>query len=407
MKRDERDPPDPGDVGEVDREGDDELEALVAGALVERGELLPTTEAEVLHAERAGVAFEGELPPELAEYSPPTSERAAPLSRRAPQDRAEPVRSTRVVSLEEARRRPQRGAWLGYGATFVAGAAAAAAAIALFVRAPPGGPTDPSADPEQTAGVGTGAPPAPSSIATVSVDGCPEACCAGASCAAAEGELRACGSGRTCIPCGDPPASRYRVRIGHLFPDEALDTDRIDALDLCARVGSSRWDCAPAYADPATSPEWRRLPALATSEDAGAGVELELRVRGTKQALGRWHGGVRIGPPVLCSGVGVSLEDTAGKSLGRLSLFFDDAHYVELRRGTLDALEAYRGELAIAGAVPRLFETSRGGPERFALVVGPLDEPRAERLRWSLLEQGVDARVELGGDYVGDPRDIP
>ena len=51
-------------------EATEELEALVAEALVRRGELLPTTTKEVALLERDGIAFEGELPPKLREFNP-------------------------------------------------------------------------------------------------------------------------------------------------------------------------------------------------------------------------------------------------------------------------------------------------------------------------------------------------
>jgi len=371
---------------------DDELEELVGSAMAREGELFPITEDEVGDAEDGGVEFAGELPPGLAELREPEEA---------------PVASRRVVSLEEARRdrAERRNPWATH---LIAGAIGAAAAAVLFSWRSDLGETNaprPAGDPSA---VSSTEPIAPSTIDIGAVTGCNPDCCAGAKCSAAEGELRKCGSGRECIPCSadESDNSLYRVRIGRFFPSDEIEAGKAKHLDLCARVGGSAWSCEPAWVEPTSETEWRHLPTLATAQDAASGLELQIRFGGTQEVIGSWKNAVRVNPTTLCRGVGVAIESEKAGHLGSLSFFLDDAHFVELSRGDDFAeLRKVRERFTFADVMPVVFETT--GKERFALTVGPLNKPAADRLRWQLLEKGAEATIGLGADYQGAPKQLP
>jgi hypothetical protein len=143
-------------------------------------------------------------------------------------------------------------------------------------------------------------------------------------------------------------------------------------------------------------PRGRVLPPVASVEDIGAGIELKLRPRGTEQVFGRYRGSVRINPTTLCRGVGVLLEDDRKQHLGSLSLFVEDAQYVELGRGTPAELRSLRATLSFADVTPELHAVEGG----HALVVGPLDLRAAEALRVALLERGRAATLVDGRGLV-------
>lgn len=392
--------------GRAAHEGDDgeaaRLDALVAKELVRRGELVPSTVGEVRAAEEEGVEYEGELPASLRELGAPKSRAGAA--------------SQRVVSLDEVRRERERtrGGWGGHVVTFALGAAAAAAA--LLVMRPsetPTTPDRPAAGTPSSSAVTAPEDPPVAAIAIPAVNVCGASCCAGASCAEARGELRRCASGRACVACdeGASPTSAFRVRIGNMIPAKGVDPAQAAKMDLCARVGGGAWSCEPAIADAAARPRGRVLPGAVSSADLATAVELEVRPKGGKEVLGRWRESVRVGPTVLCRGVGALLaNELAGvkTDVGSLSIDLDPTHWVELGRGSdAAALREARGKLAFADVSPGLVELAEGTADRFALVVGPLDAAVAERLRWALLEKGQKATVVLGGDYRGEPQRLP
>lgn len=406
----------PADEGTID--------ALVADELVRRGELLPTREAEVLAAERAGVEHEGELPPGLRELAPRASTpapSAAVHGRRSRAPASEPPRSRReahehgaashrVVGLEEVRRRraERRSGWASHAGTFVLGAAAAAALLLVTrePRTPVAGDRRPAGVPSAPASATPSAAPADARIAVPPVTTCEGTCCAGARCAAAKGELRRCASGRSCVGCEEGTAvkSPYRLRLGSLVPAKALAGDAVGQIDLCARLAGGAWSCEPARPDGGEG--GRVLPGLATAADLAAGLELELRPRGGKQVLGRWQGAVRVGPTVLCQGAGALLASEKA-DLGSLSIALEPAHWVEIARAdATEPLRALRRRLDLADVDPVLVETTAGGDARFALAVGPVDAAIAERLRWALLDRGLDAQVTVGGDHRGAPQKL-
>ncbi len=372
---------------------DDEIDALVADALAKKGELVPTTVSEVGAAEDLGVSFEGELPDSLLE--PPG---------------AGPAVSHRLVSLDEARkqREAKRASRLTPIATFVAGAAVAAGV--MFVVRPSGpavtGP-DQGAGPTPTAS----APAAPTAepVSIPAVRTCGAECCAGAACADAKGELRACASGRSCVGCDPPgPATAYQVRFASLVATDVLADVDLGALDLCGRVLGGAWSCVPAYAAPSAEAPSRTLSRLATAADLAYGLEIELRPRGTKTVMGRWRDSVRVGPTVLCRGLGALVKNDKDENVGSLAIVLDDPYYVEIARAAEVApLRSRRALLAFADVAPFVVETKAEADRKFALAAGPFDQATAERLRWLLVEQRIDVKTTLGADFTGAPMMLP
>lgn len=147
---------------------------------------------------------------------------------------------------------------------------------------------------------------------------------------------------------------------------------------------------------------------LATERDLAAALEVELRPVGSQAALARWKNSVRIGPTVLCRGIGVALANEKAQDLGTLPILLEDPYYVEFGRAADTAsLRARRAQFDFADVVPSLVETSSLGDRKFALVVGPVDRAVAEKLRWALLDRKVDAATGLGADYVGALLRVP
>jgi hypothetical protein len=380
-----------------------DLDALVGETLARRGELPPITEAEVLAAERAGVEDELGLPPGLAQFRGEIAQNRLP---EGPSSRAQAA-PARVIPIASAR--PSIAARVAtHGLALALGAAAAALLIVdrgAVDRAQPGGDTSSAPPPSPSAS----APPSPSPIAIAAVRGCDD-CCAGSSCAKAEGENRACATGRACVPCDEGQArdALYRVRVGNVVPTAAHRDDRLDELDLCGRVVGGPWACEPAYLDAALRPRGRSFDALVSPADLAAGFELELRPRGQAKSLAGWRDAVRVGPGVVCRGVGVLLASAGGDHFGSVSLVLDDAHFVEIgARGAIDAVKNLRNAIAFSDVVPSIVELASDGAPAFALAVGPLDRRSAERLRWALLDRSVPARVTLGEDHRGPGKPLP
>ncbi|MEJ7729989.1 MAG: hypothetical protein WKG00_12305 [Polyangiaceae bacterium] len=388
------------------REPDDAaVEELVARALVDRGELAPTTVGEVRAAEEQGVEFEGELPEALRQ--PPFAEPGAPRSRAAD---VLPAASERVVDLDAVRRArtPPRSSSWSHLATFMGGVAAAAA-VALALR---------STDPHHPVAEPRGGPgPAPSTsaaaleapIAVPAVRACGAGCCAGASCGDAKGELRSCLSGRACVGCETPDAAAaYEVLLANVAPAPALGGVPRETLDHCGRGAGAQWSCSPAYVEPAVSPAPRTLGRLASTADLSSGLEIELRPRGAGTAIGGWKDSVRLGATVLCRGLGVLLTNAKGEKLGSLAIALGDPYYVELGRSAdVAALRGQRARLAFEDVTPFVIESEARDDRRYLLAAGPFDRATAERLRWALVERKVDASTVFGRDFVGTPLPLP
>lgn len=384
--------------------GEDELSAVeLADAFAQRGELIPTTLAEVLRAEEDGVEHEGELPPGLAELRlPPESATKAKLD-------LEDESPEQPSSLADHRRRKS-----AFASHFLAAAIGAAAATALWVsreQRPEPGATVPTSEPQ--APVADAARTEPR-LMLPNVTTCSATCCAGSSCAAAKDELRQCSSGRKCVACSfdELAASRYRLRLGAFAPTEAgakaVSSAGAAGLELCIRVGSSAPSCVPAHANANATEQWSLLPMVASAQDLLAGFVLEVRPRVPGAGpIGEWRSPVQLNATVMCRGLSLKPKTPKDESLGVVSVFLDDAHYVELlRAGSVSPLLAARRRFELGDVPAKLFETTAAGDQKFSLVLGPTDKPSAERLRWSVLEKGHDARLVIGEDHLGSPRPL-
>lgn len=376
----------------------DEVLEQLAAVLAERGDLLPTEMAHVAR-EEADLDPDLELPDSLRLWAPrpPAAGAAGTLQG---QGNARGPGSVRAISA-----RPKTP-WLNYAGAALFGAAAA---TALFVsRAPRDeGSLGIAPSGERTARVTPVVPPAPR--IELSAEACGNGCCAGASCASASADLRECPSGRACVGCGtlsgeaQSGEERFRLKLGSLAltPEgsKARDANAWDSLELCLRVGSSDFSCAPAHRNGDADRTWTALPLVASSQDGLAGFELQIRARG-KGPVASWGGPVAINPTVLCKGL--VLKPKFGDSvLGTVSLFLDDTHYVELGRGTSLRTLTESGAVFAGTRRPRIFQRAGREPS-FALSVGPVGYAEAERLRASVLRQGGDARIVLGLDYVDE-----
>lgn len=363
------------------------------------GPFVPTTEAEVERAEADGVEHQGELPASLRELPTPGAD--------------EPPRSARVVSLEEVRAgrqgaAPRRGvSWASHGAAALAGALAAAAVLTLTVRRPIPSAGPAGADAAPSASESAAPPAAPAKIRLSSAGLCGSDCCGGAECGKSSAELRSCPSGRTCISCSraELTESQYRFKLGGLAPSE-LGKKALSSgpLEVCVRVAASERVCAPAHSSEDAARRWIELPLVATGGDNLAGVTVELRFVGAKQRLASWSQPIPVNAAVLCKGMMIEARTDEDEVFGSMSLFLVDSHYVELGRAAdvagLRALsERFETPLEL-----KIFETKQAGERRFALAAGPFERPRAERLRWAVLDAGASAESNTGADYVGDPR---
>ncbi|MCA9598427.1 MAG: hypothetical protein KC776_34175 [Myxococcales bacterium] len=362
---------------------DEELEELVADALAREGELIPTTESEVLWAEDAGVEHDGPLPEALAEYRPERDN---------------------VVPIGRGRRMATHALAAVLGA-------AAAAALLLWRQGQVPTTTLPAGE-SATAKPDAAPPPEPEVTVALS-ESCPTACCAGARCALAKPELSQCSSGRSCVACAaqELQKTRYRVRLSGLAlsgEGQALrDGLHVSKLELCVRAGSSALTCAPAHAAADGEQQWTVLPLVISAQDAVAGFELQVRPAGVEKPLARWQSPVLINATLLCNGLSPRPKTDKGDVFGSVSVFLDDTHYVEVARAAgVESLLKDAERIHLTGAVLDVYETEKPGAEHFALVVGPMAETQAEKLRWSLLDAGVEARVVLGGDHVGAPRPV-
>lgn len=384
----------------------DELSEREVEAVVQRaaGRFLPTTEAEVRRAEEEGVEFDGELPEGLADFRPRASREAGSdaSSRSAPANEA-PTQSRNggeVVSLGERRAQVEKdrsrfAPWVTHAA-FGALCAAAAAAVVFFARRGDpdvhGAGRDPSETPATAAASSTPAPlPAP----IIRVDASP-------ACAV---PLTDCPSGRACAPgsIAEIGEGRYRLRVGDFAPTElgkvALERGPID---VCARVGSSEVACRPARVGEASS--LIVLPLTFTGNEGLAGVTVDVRYRGAAVPLGTWSGPLGLSAKGLCNGQLVEPAQAGGDKLGTVSLFADDATYVEVgRAATTQEVDALRARFETPLDL-RLFETVTAGPGKFALAFGPFGAAEAERVRWAVNDGGGQATVSLGADYVGNAR---
>jgi hypothetical protein len=367
------------------------LDEATLRALRAAGDLLPTSVAEVESAE-AGLP-ELELPPGLQSY------RGRPRSIDNARQLREPPRRSRQV--------------LAYGIAAVAGAAAAAAALSFGRPLPPAPATSAGGELVKHS-ANKAPPPVPLSLE----QHCGHDCCAGAACEAATDALRSCPSGIRCASCAadNVGGGPYRLRIGAVILNEAGQAQfpRSAALDLCVVPNAGEAQCLPALPE-SGSEGWRLLKVVTPLQDLLTGLTIELRKHGEPAVLASWRHIVSPSADILCKGLAIQLAGRSGtasgatnETLGRLSVFVEPTHFVELSRAARvpELLERLHG-FEIRGISPRIYETARPGDERFALVLGPLDKRDADALRWQVLDHGLDAELAQGLDYLGSPRPLP
>jgi hypothetical protein len=239
---------------------------------------------------------------------------------------------------------------------------------------------------------------------------CERDCCAGSGCAAAPAGLSTCPSGIRCAACSvdNVNGGPYRLRLGSVIVSEAgqkalpLDTP----LELCVVGSAGVATCLPALSEP-NGDVWRSLQVVSPLQELLSGLTLELRRRGEPAALASWKHSVPPTADVLCKGVAVQLSD-GQETLGRLSVFVELTHFVELGRAASvpELLKGLR-RFELSGITPRVYETTQAGATRFALVLGPLDRADAELLRWQVLDHGLEANISHGLDFIGSARPAP
>ena len=360
------------------RHPDDEspLDDRSLRALRDADDLVPTSEAAVERAE--ALLADVELPASLLNY----------------RGREQP--SSNVKRL------PRKPRVAGYAVAAALGAAAAAAAL-LWLRPPAALPLTSAAGELTHPSQSAHAPPVP----LVFSSRCERQCCAGNACQAAPAALASCPSGIACVGCvqDNVNGGPYRLRLGSVIMSEAgQKVLPLDApLELCVIGSAGDSSCLPALGEPGGD-AWRRLSVVTPLQDLLTGLSFELRKRGANGALASWKHAVSPTPDVMCKGLAVQLSDGT-ETLGRLSVFVEPSHFVELgRAASVPELLKARRRFELSGIQPRVYEASAPGAGRFALVLGPLDKTDAEGLRWQVLDHGLEATVSHGLDFVGNPR---
>ena len=231
-------------------------------------------------------------------------------------------------------------------------------------------------------------------------------CCAGSQCTAASRELAACSSGRQCVACSGSAltGNSFRLRVGNLVLSPAGVKEREEShsdvpLELCARAGSSEQFCVAA--EPEGQP-WSTLPLVVSASTLLSGLELRVRLRGAADYLARWTTPIAVNPEVLCRGIVARPQLETGAVLGTASIFLDETHYVELARAsTVATLRSTASQFEISTLPVAVYETASTQQDHFALALGPLDQEASERLRATVLSSGGDAKLTLGGDFLG------
>ncbi len=395
---------------------DDLTEAEVAEALRSRDLLIPETPDEVRRVEEAIDEDAVELPAGLRSFSAgrrksareETSQKRekSPVALRA--DEAEepstPTDATPERAVAEVRRLRTARVWAFAGTL----AAAAAIAFVWLSRSPPTVETPPIGGAQDELQV---PPPAPPKKMRLDLSADCRECCAGAQCADANDDLRTCPSGRDCVACETPSGKNaYKIRVSALGLSDAglawakRDGRDLSTLKICATAHGTSLGCRSATEDPSDLLDWISLPAATTSSQLLGGVRVTLE-SADQSAVASWQSAVHVGPETLCRGVAARLTTPTGEAIGRVSVFFDDAYFVELARAaTVTALLEKQEQFLFDGGAPALYETSADGNRRFALVLGPTTRRQAEKLRWQLLDQDFDAPITFGEDHRGRPR---
>lgn len=366
----------------MSRPHDDDESGIDGGtwrALKAGDDLLPTSEAEVERAEAA--LGELELPAGLRRYRPRESS------------------ASKVVPLASKPR------VAGYALAAALGGLAAAAALAWLKPV--------AVTPVTSAGgelVRLSASATAPAVPLVFRSRCERECCAGSSCKSAPAALASCPSGISCVACmpDNVNGGPYRLRLGSMIPSEAgQKVLPLEApLELCVVGSTNEAVCLPALGEP-DGDAWRLLKAVSPLQDLLTGLDIQLRKRGETTALASWKHAVSPTPELMCKGLAVALSDGT-ETLGRLSVFIEPTHFVELgRAGAVPELLKLLQRFEVSGLQPRVHETSQAGARRFVLLLGPLDKNDAETLRWQVLDHGIEANISLGLDFIGSPRPAP
>ncbi len=380
-----------------DQDLDETLAAELQDAADEFGLLIPQTLDEVEAFERQ---LEEEDALQAAEIEPRIS--ATELASESRQQR-EPTPTSNVVRLP----------WVSSTVGFVVGAAAATL-LWVSQKPPVDGPLVGSGPGELTSS--PSAEPAPTSL-TLS-DSCSDSCCAGSACPSAAGsELASCASGRSCVACdlgaADGARSVYKVRLSSIALNdpgrEWLNQQglALQNLQLCVSAQGKDLGCRSALEAPDDLLQWSSLPTATTRSQLVGGFRLRL-VQGSK-TVASWSAPIQVSAETLCRGIAAKPSVDDGTVIGRVSAFFDETNFVELARSEdVTELVAQQARYQAEGPGaprPKIYETTKDGNERFALVLGPLTAEQAESLRWSLLEQKQPVTLSFGDDYRGRPRD--
>lgn len=356
------------------------LDSATLRALKDSDDLVPTSEAEVRRAEQA-LPDDIELPESLRSFRPRLAE-----------------------GPSNVRHLPSKPRVASHVLAATLGALAAAGAV-LWLR--PAGPP-----PVTNAGgdlVPSPTSSGPTRTPLVFQSRCERECCAGSSCKAASEALRSCPSGIRCAACtvDNVNGGPYRLRVGTVIPSE-LGKKVLplgEPLELCLTASGNAVTCLPAFGD-SGGEAWRQLGAVSPLQSLLGGLTVELKVKGEVFPLASWTHAVSPTPDTLCKGVAIQLND-GKETLGRLSVFVEPTHFVELARAVSSPeLLAKLARFDVTGLEPRIRESSRGGGERFVLAIGPLDKADADALRWQVLDLGIDATVSHGLDFVGSPRPL-
>ncbi|HVY30922.1 MAG TPA: hypothetical protein VHB79_30390 [Polyangiaceae bacterium] len=359
---------------------DDEraLQEVALRALRAGDELVPTSEAEVERAEGM-LQRDSALPDDLRTYR------------------------TRRPRHGQAPNPPRRQLGVtGYAVATVVGALAAGTAVHWLE---PQLPTSVTSAGSELVKQSASAKPRATPLSFQS--NCEKSCCAGSACPSAAEGLRACPSGIRCASCAadNVNGGPYRLRLGSVIvTEQGQKLLPLSApLELCVTGGAAGAVCVPALGEPG-SDSWRLLPQVTPLQDLLTGPRVELRKRGDSTVLASWKHVVSPTAELLCRGLAVVLNNE-GETLGRLSVFIEPTHFVELSRAaTVPSLLEMLTHYEIAGTEPRVYESSQAGARRFALVLGPFDKAEAEALRWQALDHGAEANVSLGLDFIGNPR---
>lgn len=367
---------------------EEDVDALVARSMTDRGELIPTTVEEVLDT---SVDEAGELPASLARLYADVD---------APTVRDRPVAKTRE-------RAPQKSAWraVSYLGAFAAGIAAVWAG--LLLKPPSNDIRRDVVGTPPTAPAGSNSAVRQDEVVTITKPGCEAECCGGAECSTAEPSVATCPTERTCITCSglDDPDTLYRLRFGDVLSlSSTVPTDALDTMDVCVKVGAAgaaTWSCEPARLPSSARPRGRFLHTASRAEDLSAGVAFELRSRDKTTSYGRWWSTIKPEAGPLCRGIRVVFRSDSKEDVGALSLFLERTYYVELaRRDTAAELDTIARAFAFEGLAPQAIRASG----RNVLALGPFDKPEADRLLEQIKDKspkplGEGVRIGHGDDH--------